>query len=54
MKFAPRKYQLDAVRSVLKKIDEGTKKMLLHLPTGSGKTVIASIIIQKFPSKNVV
>ena len=47
MKFAPRKYQLDAVRSVLKKIDEGTKKMLLHLPTGSGKTVIASIIIDE-------
>ena len=52
MKFTPRKYQLDAVKIVLKKIDLGTKKMLLHLPTGSGKTVIASIIIDELLKKN--
>ena len=52
MKFTPRKYQLDAVNTVLAKISDGTKKMLLHLPTGSGKTVIASIIIDEILKKN--
>jgi len=46
MSFTLRKYQNNAVQSVKNKISNGSKKMLLHLPTGAGKTVIAAFIIE--------
>lgn len=45
--FAPRPYQETAVEQVLALYRRGTRSMLLHLPTGSGKTVIASLIIER-------
>ncbi|MEM9489613.1 MAG: DEAD/DEAH box helicase, partial [Myxococcota bacterium] len=44
-RFQPRPYQAAAVRQVLALYERGQRNLLLHLPTGSGKTVIASLII---------
>jgi superfamily II DNA or RNA helicase len=46
-RFTPRPYQETAVEQVLALHRRGTRSMLLHLPTGSGKTVIASLIIER-------
>ncbi len=45
--FKPRPYQKAAVQAVLTRFrDENTHRMLLYLPTGAGKTVIATFIIK--------
>ncbi len=46
-RFLPRPYQEKAVREVLTLHKGGARKMLLHLPTGSGKTIIATLIIER-------
>ncbi|MCP4899330.1 MAG: DEAD/DEAH box helicase family protein, partial [bacterium] len=46
-RFLPRPYQEKAVREVLSLYTGGARKMLLHLPTGSGKTIIATLIIER-------
>lgn len=48
MGYKPRPYQSQAVSSVMNSYYRGQKKMLLHLPTGAGKTVIATLIMEKF------
>ena len=42
-----RKYQEDALKCLRQKIKQGKKRLLLVLPTGSGKTVIFSKITKK-------
>lgn len=42
-----RQYQTDAIESIRNVLKTGKKKVLLVAPTGSGKTVIASKIIEK-------
>ena len=44
--FKLRPYQKSAVSSVLARYRTGERRMLLYLPTGAGKTVIATFIIQ--------
>jgi len=46
-RFLPRPYQEKAVREVLTLYQDGARKMLLHLPTGAGKTIIATLIIER-------
>ena len=46
-RFTPRPYQDSAVRRVLSLFRQGEREMLLHLPTGSGKTIIATVVIEK-------
>jgi ATP-dependent helicase IRC3 len=46
-RFLPRPYQEKAVREVLTLYVDGARKMLLHLPTGAGKTIIATLIIER-------
>ncbi|MFL7808764.1 MAG: DEAD/DEAH box helicase family protein, partial [Anaerolineae bacterium] len=46
-RFLPRPYQEKAVREVLSLYTGGSRKMLLHLPTGAGKTIIATLIIER-------
>jgi ATP-dependent helicase IRC3 len=46
-RFLTRPYQDRAVREVLARYRSGARKMLLHLPTGAGKTVIATLIIER-------
>lgn len=46
--FKPRPYQNAAVESVVSKYQSGKRKLLLHLPTGAGKTVIATLLIERF------
>jgi ATP-dependent helicase IRC3 len=48
MKYSPRPYQKKAVDAVLSRFKTHSTKLLLHLPTGAGKTVIAILIIEKF------
>jgi superfamily II DNA or RNA helicase len=45
--FRPRPYQERSVREVLTRYNGGARKMLLHLPTGAGKTIIATLIIER-------
>lgn len=48
MKFTPRPYQNAAVEAVTTRYKYGNSdRMILYLPTGSGKTVIATLIIQR-------
>ena len=42
-----RPYQNAAVEAVQKEWDEGHKKTLLVLPTGTGKTVVFSKVVEK-------
>ncbi len=46
-RFTPRPYQDSAVRRVHALFRQGEREMLLHLPTGSGKTIIATLVIEK-------
>jgi superfamily II DNA or RNA helicase len=45
--FVPRPYQQQAVDEVLSRRQVGKRKLLLHLPTGAGKTVIAALLIDR-------
>lgn len=47
MTFRPRPYQKTAVEEVYRRYENQRRKLLLHLPTGAGKTVIATLIIDK-------
>ena len=47
-----RKYQEFAIQNVKEQYARGCKKVLLVAPTGSGKTVIASRMIEKAEQKN--
>ena len=50
-----REYQEFAIEQIKQKFQQGNKKVLLVAPTGSGKTVIASRMIEKARKKiNVV
>ena len=42
-----REYQEFAIEQIKQKFQQGNKKVLLVAPTGSGKTVIASRMIEK-------
>src|SRR5690349_10434052 len=44
--FKLRPYQKAAVNSVLSRYRAGERRLLLYLPTGAGKTVIATFIIE--------
>ncbi len=47
MKFEPRAYQTQAVQSVIQAFTQGQRQVLLRLPTGAGKTVIAALILEE-------
>jgi superfamily II DNA or RNA helicase len=47
-----REYQDFAIEQIKQKFQQGNKKVLLVAPTGSGKTVIASRMIEKATQKN--
>ncbi len=46
-RFTPRPYQESAVQRVVSLYGRGERELLLHLPTGSGKTIIATLIIER-------
>ena len=45
--FQARAYQLVAVETVLERVSAGRRRLLLHLPTGAGKTVIATLLLER-------
>lgn len=47
-----RKYQVQAKNAVLEEWDKGVKKTLLVLPTGTGKTVVFSSIVEEKVKQN--
>ncbi len=47
MAFRPRPYQKMAVEEVYRRYQNERRKLLLYLPTGAGKTVIATLVIDK-------
>ena len=50
--FQIRDYQVDAWKAIAKQYDEGRRSFLLEMATGTGKTVLASLIISKFLRTN--
>lgn len=46
-----RKYQEESKAAILKEWDQGTKKTLLVLPTGTGKTIVFSSVIEELVSR---
>ena len=46
-RFTPRPYQDQAVQRVHSLFRQGERELLLHLPTGSGKTIIATLVMEK-------
>ena len=46
-RFTPRPYQAKAVSQVHTLFRQGERELLLHLPTGSGKTIIATLVMEK-------
>ena len=47
-----RPYQLDAWNAVAENYDNGKRAFLLEMATGTGKTVLASLIISRFLRSN--
>lgn len=47
-----RPYQLQAIQEVRELISKGFKRIIVHAPTGAGKTVIASFIIKSAVKRN--
>ena len=43
-----REYQTEAIDNLRTSLQQGSKSPLLVMPTGAGKTVLASEIIKKF------
>lgn len=43
-----RGYQTDSILQVSSAVSDGKQKIVLHLPTGSGKTIIATAIVKAF------
>lgn len=48
MEYKLRPYQSEACRSIMAEFEQGTKRTLLILPTGGGKTIVLSGIAFKF------
>ena len=46
MKLEPRKYQIEAREAVIKEWNKGNEKTLLVLPTGCGKTIVFTDLLQ--------
>ncbi len=51
MKFQARAYQIEAVHAALKAYGQGHRQLLLRLPTGAGKTVIAALLMEEMLSQ---
>ena len=47
LKYTPRAYQKNAVDAVLSRYLNGKSRLLIHLPTGAGKTIIAALIVER-------
>ena len=47
-----RKYQMEAKNAVLKEWESGNKKTLIVLPTGTGKTIVFSSIVEEMVKQN--
>ena len=45
MKLTPRKYQTEAKEAVISEWEKGNKKTLIVLPTGTGKTIVFTDIL---------
>ncbi|RZA10869.1 MAG: DEAD/DEAH box helicase, partial [Proteobacteria bacterium] len=58
MAFSPRPYQAAAVDAVLSRYNAGQRQMMVALPTGAGKTVVAALLIdallQKIRGKRIL
>lgn len=53
-RITPRPYQTEAVNAVVDSYKHGVTRQLLSLPTGSGKTVIFSMLARHFRRKTLV
>ena len=54
LRLAPRPYQEEAVAAVLHGAAHGLKRPLIALPTGTGKTIVFALLIQRRPGRALV
>ena len=54
MKPTPRPYQLDVIRETIRQWYYGHQRLLVQLPTGAGKTVIAAELVSRAGSNRVL
>ena len=50
----PRPYQEECIVSCISHLKEGKRRLAISLPTGSGKTVIFTNLIQRFYAENIL
>ena len=50
----PRQYQIEAVKKVLTKWQEGVTRQLISLPVGSGKTIIFGLVAEALRERTLV
>ncbi|QVL37011.1 DEAD/DEAH box helicase [Aminirod propionatiphilus] len=54
MRIQPRPYQIEAIQAVKNARDDGVTRQLLSVPTGSGKTIIFSLLIREMNTKTII
>ena len=52
--IVPRPYQREAVEAILTAHAQGTQRMLLSLPTGTGKTIVFALLLQQRGGRSLV
>lgn len=50
----PREYQLEAIEAILERHKAGIKRQLLCLPTGTGKTIVFSLLAKEMNVRALV
>ncbi len=53
-RLAPRPYQREAVEAVLRAAQQGVKRTLVALPTGTGKTIVFALLLQERGGRSLV
>ena len=50
----PRQYQIEAVKTILTKWQEGITRQLISLPTGVGKTIVVGLVAEALRERTLV
>lgn len=50
----PRQYQIESVEAVLAHRENGIRRQLINLPTGTGKTIVFSILAKQLKTKTLI
>src|SRR5215813_14785122 len=53
-RLVPRPYQYEAVAALLAAAARGVRRPLLVLPTGTGKTIVFALLVQRRPGRSLI